>query len=347
MPVLAAVYYFTGIAEYGGLAQGLGGLLLIGSVLAAVHHSEVVAHKVGEPYGTIILAIAITIIEVALIISLMLAGGEESARLARDTVFAAVMIILNGIIGICLLVGGARHFEQYFHRSSVNTALVSLIAILVLTLILPNYTTTITGPAFSEAQLIFVSLASLVIYGTFLLVQTVRHRNYFLYEEDNDDDPTTHHTLPNAQVWLSLLFLVIGLTFVVLLAKKLSPSIEALVKSANLPMSMVGVIIAMIVLLPEGLAAIKAARKNQIQTSLNLALGSALASIGLTIPSVSIVASIFDLNLELGLGGKSTVLLMLSIFIVMLSLSKGKTNILYGVVLLVNFAAYLFTIIFP
>lgn len=347
LPVVAAVYYFMGFASMGGLYQLIGGGLLIASVLSAVHHSEVVAHKVGEPFGTIILAIAITIIEVSLIVSLMLSGGEDSVMLARDTVFAAVMIILNGIVGICLLVGSARHFEQFFHKSSANTALVSLVAILFLTLILPNFTTSMSGPIYSEVQLIFVSLACLIIYSTFLLVQTIRHRNYFLYDEDNDEDPDTHYEIPMPKVILSLLFLVMCLALVVLLAKKLSPAIEDMVISANMPMSMVGVIIAIIVLMPEGLAAIRAARNNRIQTSLNLALGSALASIGLTIPAVSIVASILDIDLVLGIDPKSLVLLMLSILIVMMSLSKGKTNILYGVVLLVNFAAYIFTIIFP
>lgn len=346
LPIIAWVAYFLGWTEGYLFLQILTGALLIGAVLAAVHHSEVIAARVGEPYGTIVLAIAITIIEVALIIALMISGGEKAIYLARDTVFSAVMLILNAIIGICILVGSAKHFEQSFQKSSVNTALVSLIAILVLTLILPNYTTSVSGPQYSEAQLIFIAFACLTIYGAFLIVQTGRHRNYFL-SEGQDPSADNGPTPTNPKVSLSLVFLLLSLGIVVLLAKAFSPAIESAVIEAGLPTSLVGVLIAVVVLLPEGMAAIIAARKNNLQVSLNLALGSALASIGLTIPSVVVVSRIFDLNVVLGLDTKSMILLGLSVFTVMLSLSKGKTNILYGVVLLVNLVAYLFTVIFP
>ena len=346
LPVVAWLAYFLGWANGSLVFQLLTGALLIGSVLSAVHHSEVIAEKVGEPFGTIVLAIAITIIEVALIITLMISGGEKAVYLARDTVFSAVMLILNAIIGICILVGSAKHFEQFFRRASVNTALVSLIAILVLTLILPNYTTSVSGPSYSEVQMIFIAFACLTIYGAFLLVQTVRHRNYFL-SESADGEPAPHQVPSTQKTLISLVFLLLGLGVVVLLAKAFSPTIEGAVIEAGLPTSLVGVLIAAVVLLPEGMAAIKAARKNNIQTSLNLALGSALASIGLTIPSVVVVSRFFDLKVVLGLDTKSMILLGLSVFTVMLSLSKGKTNILYGVVLLVNLVAYVFTVIFP
>ena len=344
-PIFAWIYYFTGVTDNSLLFGIIGAALLISSVLSAVHHAEVVALKVGEPFGTIILAIAITIIEVALIISLMIAGGESAATLARDTVFAAIMLILNGILGACLLVGGAKYHEQYFARTSANTALISLVAILVLTLVLPNYTTSISEPIFNTAQLIFFAFASLVIYGTFLMVQTVRHRNYFLAEGEGENDDAVPPTLANTIV--SVVCLLICLGVVVLLAKALSPQIEHGVMSIGAPKTLVGVIIAAVVLLPEGMAAIKAARRNHLQTSLNLALGSALASIGLTIPSVAIVCLIYDIPLVLGLDIKSTVLMALSVYIVMLSLNRGKTNILYGVVLLVNLLAYIFTVIVP
>jgi Ca2+:H+ antiporter len=346
-PILAWTFYMMGLNEYGVFVQSIGAFLLILSVLSAVHHSEVVAHRVGEPFGTIILAVAITIIEVALIVSLMIAGGESAVTLARDTVFAAVMLILNGIIGACLLIGSYKHHEQYFARAAVNTALVSLVAILVLTLILPNYTTSISGPKYTPIQLMFAAFASLVIYGSFLLIQTVRHREYFLTEDDEKDPDavSVHHD--NKKVIISLVLLCACLGIVVLLAKSLSPTIESILQKAELPNSLVGVIIATIVLLPEGIAAINAALKNKLQTSLNLALGSALASIGLTIPAVALVSNLFDLNVVLGLDMKSMVLLALSVFTVMLSLSKGKTNILYGSVLLVNLAAYIFITIFP
>ncbi|MFY1048239.1 calcium:proton antiporter [Chryseobacterium sp. GP-SGM7] len=344
-PVLAVIYFFLNVIGNGVIYDVIAGILLTGSVLSAVHHAEVVAHKVGEPYGTIILALCITIIEVALIISLMVAGGEQAITLARDTVFAAVMIILNGIIGICVLVGGVKYFEQFFARTSATTYLISLVSILVITLILPNFTSSVNGPFYNSAQLIFVSIACLVIYGVFLMVQTVRHRNYFIVPEEENAEG---YYVPNKnQAILSFVFLVICLIIVVLLAKGLSGTIEDMVQSMGAPKSLVGVIIAGVVLLPEGVAAIRAARNNQIQSSLNLALGSALASIGLSIPAISAVSIMFDIPLVLGLEKKDIILLTLSVFIVMLSLSRGKTNVLYGTVLLVNLAAYIFTVIVP
>ena len=343
-PVFAWIFYATGIYENGIWFSILGGLFLVSSVLSAVHHAEVVAHKVGEPYGTIILAVAITIIEVAIIISLMTAGGENAATLPRDTVFAAIMIILNGIIGACVLVGSVKFHEQFFAPSSANIALVSLVAILVFTLILPNYTTTEISASYSNAQLIFVALACLVIYVTFLMIQTVRHRNYFLPKEGEEIEVSPPSTLKFS---MSLVYLIICLGIVVLLAKALSPEIERLVIDWGAPKSLVGVIIAGVILLPEALAALNAARRNQIQTSLNLSMGSALACIGLTVPSVAIVCIFYDIPIILGLDMKSMVLLALSIFIVMLSLNRGKTNVLYGVVLVVNFLAYIFTVIVP
>jgi len=343
-PVLAVFYYFSGLIGGGVIYDVVAGLLLTGSVLSAVHHAEVVAHKVGEPFGTIILALCITIIEVALIISLMVAGGDDAITLARDTVFAAVMIILNGILGICILIGGVKYYEQFFARTSATTYLVSIVSILILTLVLPNFTSSVNGPFYNRAQLIFVSIACLVIYGVFLMVQTVRHRNYFII---TDDDPSSHYVPTKTATVVSFIFLVICLVIVVLMAKGLSGTIEDMVRSVGAPKSLVGVIIAAVVLLPEGVAAIRAARSNQIQSSLNLALGSALASIGLTIPAVSVVCIMYDIPFVLGLDKKDIILLSLSVFIVMLSLSRGKTNILYGTVLLVNLAAYIFTVIVP
>jgi len=319
---------------------------LIAAVLAGVHHAEVVAHKVGEPFGTLVLAIAITVIEVALIVSLMLAGGPDASALARDTVFAAVMIIMNGIIGLCLLVGGLKYRQQRYALSGVSVGLITLTAILVLTLILPNYTVSKPGPEYNRSQLIFVSLISVVLYGTFIFVQTVRHRDFFLPVDVVDEE--THAEPPILKVAIfSGILLIISLAAVVLLGKSLAPSIELVVLSAGAPKSLVGVIIATVVLLPEGLAALRAARKNRLQTSLNLSLGSALASIGLTIPAVAIVSLVANLTLTLGIDTKSTVLLILSIFTVMLSLATGRTNILQGVVLLVIFSVYLFTTVVP
>ncbi|MGC4129882.1 MAG: ionic transporter y4hA [Bergeyella sp.] len=345
-PILAVLFYFSGMINESGWMNLMGCLFLISCVLSAVHHAEVVAHRVGEPFGTIILAICITILEASLIISLMVAGGEHTTTYARDTVFAAIMLILNGLLGICIWAGGVKYHEQFFARSSATTSLVSLVAILVMTLILPNYTTSAKGPYYTESQLIFVALASLVIYSTFLMVQTVRHRNYFISDEQHGENEEIIKPDLNT-TFISLFFLIICLAVVVFMAKSLSPPIENLVKNIGAPQSLVGVIIAAVVLLPEGIAAIRAAKKDRIQSSLNLALGSALASIGLTIPCVAVVCIMYDIPLVLGLDKKSIILLALSIFTVMLSLSRGKTNILYGVVLLVNLIAYIFYVIVP
>ena len=350
---------------------------LLGCVLAAVHHAEVVAHQVGEPFGTLLLAMAVTVIEVALIVSLMLSGGSATAALARDTVFAAVMIIMNGMVGICLLLGAGRHHEQSFKQSGVSASLAMLAAISVLTMVLPNYTTSAPGPSYSTSQLIFIAVVALVLYGTFVLVQTVRHRDYFLpaapesapattttstdrpsargHGSDTavdavaeDDDLKAHAAPPGRTVALASAALLLAcLGAVVLLAKKLAPSLAAGVSAMGAPEALVGVIIAAVVLLPEGLAAIRAARANRLQTSLNLALGSALASIGLTIPAVAIVSIATGWTLTLGLDARSTVLLMLSLVVATLSLGTGRTTVLQGVVHLVLFAVYLFTTVVP
>ena len=320
---------------------------LLACVLAAVHHAEVIAHRLGEPYGTLVLAVAVTIIEVALIVSLMLSGGPATTALARDTVFAAVMIILNGMVGLCLLVGGSRHGEQSFGQYGVSASLATLAAIAVLTLVLPNYTTTVPGPFYSVSQLAFIAVVSIALYGTFVLIQTVRHRDYFL-PDDAALDEQTHAAPPSNNVALASLGLLLTcLGVVVLMAKALAPVIESSVMQAGAPKAAVGVIIAAVVLLPEGLAALRAARANRLQTSLNLALGSALASIGLTIPAVAIVSIATGWTLTLGLDAKSSILLMLSLLVATLSLGTGRTTVLQGVVHLVIFATYLFTTVIP
>jgi Ca2+:H+ antiporter len=344
-PLLAWILFFTGLVENSVIFQILACTLLILSVMSAVHHSEVIAHKVGEPYGTIILAVAITIIEVSIIVSLMVAGGEEASSLARDTVFSATMLILNGIVGLCLFIGGLKYREQSFSKHSATIALVSIVSIIILTMVFPSFTTSVNGPYYSPPQLIFVSVSCLVIYGVFLLAQTRRHREYFLVKDAVDIQ--THAQISNSVLILSLVFLFISLGIVVLLAKTLSPTIEGIIIRNHLPKTLVGIIIAAVILLPEGIAAIIAARNNKLQTSLNLALGSALASIGLTIPCVAMVSTIYDMNVVLGLDIKSIILMGLSVFIVMLSLASGRTNIVYGIVLIINLFAFIFLIIYP
>ena len=344
-PGLGLVAVLIGFAKMGTLGTAAAVIVLIGSVLAAVHHAEVIAHKVGEPFGTLVLAIAVTVIEVSLIVSLMLSNAGDAATLARDTVFAAIMIILNFIIGICLLAGAVRHHEQRFTLKGMTAALGVLAAMAVLSLVLPNYTSSTSGPTYASSQLLFVAVVSLVLYGTFVLVQTVRHRDYFLPSTDDKDD---HAAPPSGRATgIAFAALLVALVSVVLLAKTLSPTIEAAVIGAGLPLTVVGVIIAALVLAPESLAAYKSARRNRLQTSLNLALGSALATIGLTIPSVAIVSLMLDLPIALGIDAKSMTLLALSLFVATLSLGTGRTTVLQGVVHLVIFAAYLFTTVVP
>ncbi|MES3152619.1 calcium:proton antiporter [Sphingomonas faeni] len=344
-PGLGLVAVLVGLAKMGTLGTAAAVIVLIGSVLAAVHHAEVIAHKVGEPFGTLVLAIAVTVIEVSLIVSLMLSNAGDATTLARDTVFAAIMIILNFIIGICLLAGAVRHHEQRFTLKGMTAALGVLAAMAVLSLILPNYTSSTQGPTYAASQLMFVAVVSLILYGTFVLVQTVRHRDYFLPSTDDKDD---HAAPPSGRATgIAFAALLVALVSVVLLAKTLSPTIEAAVLGAGLPLTVVGVVIAALVLAPESLAAYKSARRNRLQTSLNLALGSALATIGLTIPSVAIVSLVLDLPLALGIDAKSMTLLALSLFVATLSLGTGRTTVLQGVVHLVIFAAYLFTTVVP
>lgn len=351
--------YWTWIAPLAGWAVLMGSKLggaydlvlmagLVACILAAVHHAEVIAHKVGEPFGTLVLAISVTVIEVALIVSLMLSGGGEATGLARDTVFAAVMIILTGLVGYCLLAGGARHLEQTFEQRGVSAALATLAALAVLTMVLPNYTLSAPGPAYAASQLAFVATVSLVLYGVFVLIQTVRHRDYFLPVGAAAADETVHAPPPSvAAAWISLGLLLVSLGAVVLLAKGLAPVLEQAVAAAGAPKAVVGVVIAALVLAPESLAAVRAARTNRLQTSLNLALGSALASIGLTIPTVAVVSLVMGWPLALGLDAKATVLLILTLIVSTLSLGTGRTTVLQGVVHLVIFAVYLFTTVVP
>ena len=345
-PVVAVgVLAFAWPAASGPIAL-VAGVALIVAVFAAVHHAEHIAHSVGEPFGTLLLAVAVTTIEVALIVSIMLGGGTDKSALARDTVFAAVMLVCNGIVGLCLLSGGVRHHEQDFQVQGASGALAVLAALTTLTLVLPNYTLTTPGPVFTTSQLLFAGFVSLVLYGAFVFVQTVRHRGDFLTTSPDREPDGSHATGPVAPV-LSSALLVVSLVAVVGLAKALTPVIEGVIYQAGAPKSFVGIVIAALVLLPESFAALNAARANRIQTSLNLALGSALASIGLTIPAVAIVAVSMDMPLTLGLGAMQQVFLALTLIVTMLTLGTGRTNVLQGTVHLVILAAFLFLAVIP
>ncbi len=345
--VLAVVMMELTSVLPGGVSAVLLSVSLIACVLAAVHHAEVVAHRVGEPFGTLMLALAVTIIEVALIVSMMLSAGADAAALARDTVFAAIMIILNGVVGLCILLGAARHREQIYVQHGVSASLAVLSALSVLTLVLPNYTTTSPGPVYTPSQLAFVAFVSLLLYGIFVLVQTVRHRDYFLPVEGEGDEATHAPPPENSVAWTSMGFLVASLVAVILLAKKISPLAEAALDEAGAPKAVVGILVAGLVLLPEGLAAVRAARADRLQTSLNLALGSALATIGLTIPAVAILSLMTGWTLTLGLDDKGIALLWLTLIVSTLSLGTGRTTVLQGAVHLVIFFAFVLTTVVP
>ena len=317
-----------------------------GAVLVAVHHAEVIALRVGEPFGTLVLALAVTVIEVSLVVALMLSGGTAAEALARDTVFATVMIICNGVVGLCLLLGALRHRVLEFRVEGTTPALAVLATLCTLTLVLPNFTSTTPGPTLSPAQLVFAAAVSLVLYAVFVFVQTVRHRDYFLPLAGDGDD--AHPDPPStATALLSLLMLTASLVAVVGLAKTLAPGIEAAVQTAGVPHAVVGITIALMVLLPETWAAARAALRNRMQTSFNLALGSALATIGLTIPAVAATATALGLSLQLGLPDKEIALLALTLVISAMTLSPGNATVLQGAVHLVLFAVFLFLAVVP
>jgi Ca2+:H+ antiporter len=320
---------------------------LIGAVIAAVHHAEVVAHRVGEPFGTLVLAVAVTVIEASLILSLVIAGGPAAVAIPRDTIYAAVMIICNGVVGLCIVVGGLAHHEQIFRVEGSSAGLAALIAMSALALVLPDFTTSTGIGTYSNGQLLFAAITSIALWAEFVFVQTVSHRDYFLPKEDKSNAEAHARPPTNLQAAASFGLLLVCLVAVVGLAKVLSPTIEDVIIKAGAPKAMIGIVIAMLVLLPETWAAVRAARANRLQTSMNLAIGSALASIGLTIPVVAVAAIVFDLQLTLGLDPKGLVMLAITFLISAVTLGTGRTHIMQGAVHLVIFAAFLFLAFVP
>lgn len=319
-------------------------LMLGATVFSSVHYAEVVACKVGEPFGTLVLAIAVTVIEVAMIASVLLTPGNQNLAVARDTIFSAVMIVCAGVVGLCITVGAWRHNVQGFNIKGSTGALSVVIAMTVLTMVLPVFTT-LPDDAFNTRQLIFIAIAALFMYGGFVFVQTVRHRDYFLAE---DPEEGSAHAIPTLrQTLIAFSLLLFCLITVVALAKSLSPTLEAMVNHANLPKPLVGLVIALFVLLPESVAATRAALQNKLQNSINLAFGSVIASIGLTIPVVAVVSVVMGSTLVLGLDEKEIVLFVLTMLLNMITIQTGRTNILQGGLLLVVFAAFLFFSVFP
>ncbi|HEX5522854.1 MAG TPA: ionic transporter y4hA [Pedococcus sp.] len=335
--------------DLGALPVVLVAAVLGAAVLAAVHHAEVVAHRVGEPFGSLVLAVAVTVIEVALIVTLMVSGGKDTASLARDTVFAAVMITANGIVGLSLFVGAVRYRLISFNAEGTGAALATVTTLAVLTMVVPTFTTSAAGPEFSTGQLAFAAVASLALYAMFVSMQTRRHRDFFLPVTSDGDLLEDEHAQPptNRETRDSLLLLLLSLVAVVGLAKVESPAIESAVAAAGFPQSFVGVVIALLVLLPETLAAVRAAQRNRIQISLNLALGSAMASIGLTIPAIALASIWLPGPLLLGLGATQMVLLALTVVVSVLTVVPGRATRLQGGVHLVLLAAFIFLAVNP
>ena len=348
LPVLAGLLLATGmlvtVGSFLALACAAG---LIGAVIAAVHHAEVVAHRLGEPFGTLVLTASITIIEVALIVTLMLSGGSDKAALPRDTIFSAIMITCNAVVGLCLVIGGLRHHEQSFHIVGTSTALATLIALSTLTLVLPAFTTSSAGLTYTTPQLIFAAVISLALWSAFVFIQTVRHRDYFLPVENAADEDNHAPPPPVGLAWASFGLLVVALVAVVGLSKVISHSLETALESAGAPKPVLGIVIALLVLLPETWAAARAAYANRLQSSLNLSLGSALSSIGLTIPAVAVASILAGFPLVLGLEPKELVLIVLTFLVAAITLGEGRTHVLLGAVHLVIFAVFVFLAFVP
>ena len=347
---LVSVAALAGVASFGtgsAVWTVLAVVVLGASVMPAVHHAEVIAARVGPTLGALVLALAVTVIEVGLIVSMMTNDTPDSAVVARDTVYSAVVIVTNGILGVCLLVGGLRFKELEFHAGGTSSLLAVLAVLSGLTLILPNYTTSTPGPTYNTAQLVFASAASLVLYGCLVFAQTKTHKDYFEPGDGGDGAgaPAGHPVPTRRMAWLGFVCLMLSLGAVIGFAKTLSPAIEKGITAVGAPRATVGIVIALLVLAPETWAAVSAARHNKLQTSLNLALGSGAASIALTIPTVSAFAIFTERPLVLGLDAKNVAFLTLTFVTSGLTLGRGSTTALQGLthlVLLGSFLAFSF-----
>ncbi|TPW33367.1 ionic transporter y4hA [Martelella alba] len=354
VPVLAAglsALEISGILHDRSLAFIIPAVALLGgAIFASVMHAGVIGAKIGEPYGSLVLAGCVTLIEVALIISIMNSGLEGTDEVARDTVFSAVMIVLNGIVGLCLVFGAKIHREQSFKLDAASAALAVLGTLSTLAFVLPVFAVSGRDKQYSWAQLLVVSLCCLVLYGVFLFIQTVRHRNYFIDEPDTELEPLAHSDLetPTGRVTLSsAILLPLALLTVILLAEALSHPLDDAIAAANLPPALVGVVIATLVLLPEGISSVQAAMQNKIQHSINLVLGSALASIGMSIPVISLYTIFTGNQLTLGLDAENMVMLILTLFVSTITLGTGRTTVLQGAVHLVIFAVFVLLTLVP
>jgi Ca2+:H+ antiporter len=315
------------------------------SVISAVHHADCLALKSGEPYGTLILTLSVISIEVMMISAAML-HGENNPTLARDTMFAVVMIALNGLVGFSLLLGGLRHREQNYNLQGAGAYLNTIMALVVLGLVMPNFTTSLSGPRFTTVQEIFLISLTLILYAIFLIIQTGRHRQYFK-DAGDASDLNEHHSIQLRSAGFHAVMLFLYLIVVIVLAEKFAIPLDNCIERFGMPQALGGAIVAGLILAPEAMAAIKAARRNQLQRSVNILHGSVLASIGLTIPAVLIIGMATDRSIVLGVEGGNLPLLVLTLAASIVTFGSGKTNILQGCIHLLLFAVFLLLIFSP
>ena len=341
-PIVASILLVLFWANPPGVAGVIAlSLVLIGGVVSAVYHVEVIAAFVGRVLGAIILAVAVTIIEVTLIVSIMVESGEAASGLGRDTVFAAVMITTNGIIGLSVIAATLRSSTSSFNSEGSGAALGAIATIATLSLVVPTFATGSSGPTFTTPQLLFVGAASLGVYSLFLYILTVRHREHF---EDPASPPTESlRVVPTQGKFVqSIIFLVVTLIVIIGLARVLSPSIEGVVTGAGLPLTFVAVLIALVVLLPEGATAFRLARRGHLQAGFNIGYGSALASIGLTIPALVVVSLVLDIKLEFGLRDVDIVLFLLTLVVSTVTVASNRVTLFQGGLHMAIFFAFLF-----
>ena len=341
-PIVASILLVLFWANPPGVAGVIAlSLVLIGGVVSAVYHVEVIAAFVGRVLGAIILAVAVTIIEVTLIVSIMVESGEAASGLGRDTVFAAVMITTNGIIGLSVIAATLRSSTSSFNSEGSGAALGAIATIATLSLVVPTFATGSSGPTFTTPQLLFVGAASLGVYSLFLYILTVRHREHF---EDPASPPTESlRVVPTQGKFVqSIIFLVVTLIVIIGLARVLSPSIEGVVTGAGLPLTFVAVLIALVVLLPEGATAFRLARRGHLQSGFNIGYGSALASIGLTIPALVVVSLVLDIKLEFGLRDVDIVLFLLTLVVSTVTVASNRVTLFQGGLHMAIFFAFLF-----
>jgi Ca2+:H+ antiporter len=322
-------------------------VVLLWSAMSVVRHADYLAVKCGEPYGTLILTLSAISIEVMTISAAML-HGANNPTLARDAMFAVIMIALNGLVGLSLLLGGLRHREQQYNLQGANAYLNTIMVLAVLGLMLPNFTTSMSGPRFSWPQEIFLAVTSVGLYAIFLLIQTMRHSQYFIGSQNVSAVPNPEHQqTPMRSTAYHSVMLFVYLIAVVLLAEKFAIPLDNGIERFGMPQALGGAIIAALVLSPEALSAIHATLGNQLQRSVNILLGSVLATIGLTIPAVLTIGLITRRPVALGVEGGNLPLLLLTLAVSVVTFSSGKTNILQGCIHLLLFAVFLLLIFFP